>query len=87
MNGIGVGRFRISGEGGGHLQHSHLPSAERFYPPNLACTPKNDEVPYMVLYIEGTKIRNKTKCTSNLKMQWEPWAKGGPIPSRDIKLY
>ena len=44
------------------------------YPPpqNLACTPKNDEVLYMLLYIEGTKIRNKTKCTPNFKMQWEP---------------
>ena len=51
--------------------HSHLPSAEGFYPQNLACTPKNDEVPYMLLYIEGTKIRNKTKCTPNFKMQWE----------------
>ena len=27
----------------------------------------------MLLYIEGTKIRNKTHCTPNLKMQWEPW--------------
>ena len=44
-----------------------------FYPQNLACTPKNDEVPYMLLYIEGTKIRNKTKCTPNFKLQWEPW--------------
>ena len=26
-----------------------------FYPQNLVCTPKNDEVPYMLLYIEGTK--------------------------------
>ena len=26
----------------------------------------------MLLYIEGTKIRNKTKCTPNFKMQWEP---------------
>ena len=25
----------------------------------------------MLLYIEGTKIRNKTKCTPNFKMQWE----------------
>ena len=36
-----------------------------FYPQNLACTPKNDEAPYMLLYIEGTKIMNKTKCTPN----------------------
>ena len=43
-----------------------------FYPQNLACTPKNDEVPYMLLYIVGTKISNKTKCTPNFKMQWEP---------------
>ena len=34
-----------------------------FYPQNLACTPKNDEMSYMPLYIKGTKIRNKTKCT------------------------
>ena len=55
------------------MQHSHLPSAEVFfYPQNLAWTPKNDEVPYMLLYIEGTKIRNKTKCTPYFKMQWEP---------------
>ena len=26
----------------------------------------------MLLYIEGTKIRNKTKCTPNFKMQWIP---------------
>ena len=44
-------------------QHSHLLSAEGFLPQNLTCTPKNDEVPYMVLYIEGTP---------NFKMQWEP---------------
>ena len=43
-----------------------------FYPQNLACTPKNDEVPYTLLYIEGTKIRNKTKCTPDFKMQREP---------------
>ena len=55
-----------------HLQQSHLPSAEGFYPQNLACTPKNDEVSYMLLYIEGTKIRNKTKCTPDFKMQWDP---------------
>ena len=53
-------------------QHSYLPSAEGFYPQNLACTPKNDEVPYMLLYIEGTKIRIKTKCIPNFKMQWNP---------------
>ena len=26
-----------------------------FYPENLACAPKNVEIPYMLLYIEGTK--------------------------------
>ena len=25
----------------------------------------------MMLYIEGTKIRNKTKCTPDFKMPWE----------------
>ena len=45
-----------------------------FYPQNLACTPKNDEVPYMLLNIEGIKIRNETKCTPYFKMKWEPWA-------------
>ena len=49
------------------------PLQRDFYPQNLACTPKNDEVPYMLLYIEGTKIKNKTKCTPDFKMQWEPW--------------
>ena len=29
----------------------------------------------MLLYIEGTKIKKKTKCTPNFKMQWEPWLK------------
>ena len=46
------------------------------YHQNLACTPhppQNDEASYMLLCIEGTKIRNKTQCTPNLKMQWEPW--------------
>ena len=47
------------------------PLQRGFYPPKLACTPKNDEVPYMLLYIEGSKIRNKTKCTPNFKMQLE----------------
>ena len=50
------------------LQHSHEPSAEGFYPQNLACIPKNDEVPCMLLYTEGTEIRNKTKCTTNFKV-------------------
>ena len=50
-----------------------------FYPQNLACTPNNDEVPYMLLYIEGTKIRNKPKCTPNFKMQWEPCPMGSSI--------
>ena len=40
-----------------------------FYPQNLACTPRNDVVPYMLLYTEGTKIRNKTKCTPKSKCQ------------------
>ena len=39
-----------------------------FYPQNLACTPKNDEAPYMLLYIEVTKIRNKTKCTPTVQI-------------------
>ena len=43
-----------------------------FYPQNLACTPQNDKASCMLLYIEGTKIRNKTRCTPNWKMQWEP---------------
>ena len=42
-----------------------------FYTQNLACTPKN-VVLYMLLYTEGTKIRNKATCTPSLKMQWEP---------------
>ena len=50
-----------------------------FYTQNLACTPKNDEVLYMLLYIEGTKIRNKTKCTPSFKMQWEPWVMGNLV--------
>ena len=53
---------------------SHLPPTEGFFTPQiLACTPKTDEVPYMLLYTENsTKIKNKTKCTPNFKMQWEP---------------
>ena len=38
-----------------------------FYPQNLACTPQNDEVAYMLLCTEGTKISNKTKCTPQVQ--------------------
>ena len=55
------------------VQHSHLPSAEGFfYPQNLACTPLNDEVPNMLLYINGTKIMNKIKGTPNSKCSGNP---------------
>ena len=42
-----------------------------FYPPNLACTPKNDEVPYTLLYIEGTKKGIRPNVPPIFKMQWE----------------
>ena len=41
-------------------QHSHLPSAEGFYPRKLSCTPNIQGIPYMLLYIEGTKLRKKS---------------------------
>ena len=60
-----------------YLQHYHLPSAEGFFTPKtwLVHPPppqKNDEVLNMLLYNEGIKIRNKTKCIPNVKMQWNP---------------
>ena len=48
------------------------PLQRDFYPPKFGLYAKNDEVSYMLLYIEGTKIRNKTNCTPSFKMQWEP---------------
>ena len=82
-----VGCFGLNG-----LFSIHIYPLQRvFYPQNLACTPKNDKVPYMLLYTEGTKIRNKTKCIPNCKMQWEPclWDSIsvyiGPSPERGRK--
>ena len=39
-----------------------------FFTPKIwPVPPKNDEAFFMLLYIEGTKIRNKTRCTPNLR--------------------
>ena len=41
-------------------QHSHLPSAVCFFTPKMMmCTPENEETFYMILYIDGTKMRKK----------------------------
>ena len=44
-----------------------------FFTPKFGLYPKNGKASYMLLYIEGTEIRNKTRCTPNSKMQWEAW--------------
>ena len=36
----------------------------------------------MVLYMEGTKVWSKTKCTPGFKMQWEPCV----FPMKGYKL-
>ena len=61
-------------------QHSHLPSAEAFYPQNVLCTCKIEGTLYMLLYIAGTKIRKRSKCTPNFKMQWEPCVRWSTHP-------
>ena len=56
-----------------HSHHKFTLCRGVFTPKIMLCTLKNEEAFYMLLYIEDTKLRKNSKCTSSFKMQWECW--------------